>query len=532
MPKRLLFACVLLACSLAGALGSRAEELVVLARPGPWTAVSGLVGYGERLWFVNAELFVNHNSADVYSYDPRTGRARYEAHLFSQNAGLPAVAEGLLYWPFEDARSSAGRGEFMVTDGRDWAWHLLPERQVFHIHAMLGHRGTLFAATSAWRGGLQRSDDGGHSWRLLYEYPSPPRTVNRFTELARLGDEVFAALTAWREEGVKLFRLSAEGAAPIEAWPPGRATTGVTPYRDRLYGINHTAGGSRVWRTNGKAAEPIAAFDGLRVRGFAAAPERLYAITNRRGGGTLWSSANGLDWGQEFAFTSAEPADVAIHGGRVYVGTIGPDGGALWGPSAPAPAGPPVAPPALPSPWHPLAEIDPALAALDRALEGSLTGHGDALRRALRPLARHGSRAAGTALATRLQAPPDETPIALFGGALRVTATTFKSWYLLWSLAFNGHGRVAPEWLAAPWTLPANRAEKYLEAGPMAMWAAARLGQSDDATLQPLVSTLGRPGDPGWLDGDRIGALTAITGQRFGYDLAAWRAWWAARSAL
>ena len=182
MPKRLLFACVLLACSLAGALGSRAEELVVLARPGPWTAVSGLVGYGERLWFVNAELFVNHNSADVYSYDPRTGRARYEAHLFSQNAGLPAVAEGLLYWPFEDARSSAGRGEFMVTDGRDWAWHLLPERQVFHIHAMLGHRGTLFAATSAWRGGLQRSDDGGHSWRLLYEYPSPPRTVSRFTE--------------------------------------------------------------------------------------------------------------------------------------------------------------------------------------------------------------------------------------------------------------------------------------------------------------------------------------------------------------
>ena len=198
----------------------------------------------------------------------------------------------------------------------------------------------------------------------------------------------------------------------------------------------------------------------LTACGFAAAPERLYAITNRRGGGALWSSANGLDWGQEFAFTSAEPADVAIHGGRVYVGTIGPDGGALWGPSAPAPAGPPVAPPALPSPWHPLAEIDPALAALDRALEGSLTGHGDALRRALRPLARHGSRAAGTAL------------------------------------------------------------------------AAARLGQSDDATLQPLVSTLGRPGDPGWLDGDRIGALTAITGQRFGYDLAAWRAWWAARSAL
>jgi hypothetical protein len=135
-------------------LSTRPEELVMLAKPGPWTAVSGLVGYGERLWFVNAELFVNHNSADVYSYDPLTSRAHYETHLFSQNAGLLAVADGLLYWPFEDARSSSGRGAFMVTDGRAWTWHLPPEGQVFHIYAMLGHRGTLFAATSAWRGGM------------------------------------------------------------------------------------------------------------------------------------------------------------------------------------------------------------------------------------------------------------------------------------------------------------------------------------------------------------------------------------------
>ena len=34
---------------------------------------------------------------------------------------------------------------------------------------------------------------------------------------------------------------------------------------------------------------------------------------------------------------------------------------------------------------------------------------------------------------------------------------------------------------------------------------------------------LGRTGDPAWLRGDIIGALGAVTGKRFGYDIGAWR---------
>ena len=44
----------------------------------------------------------------------------------------------------------------------------------------------------------------------------------------------------------------------------------------------------------------------------------------------------------------------------------------------------------------------------------------------------------------------------------------------------------------------------------------------DQRLVAALVEGLGRPGD-------RIGALSAITGERFGYDLTAWRAWWAAQ---
>jgi len=48
----------------------------------------------------------------------------------------------------------------------------------------------------------------------------------------------------------------------------------------------------------------------------------------------------------------------------------------------------------------------------------------------------------------------------------------------------------------------------------------------DNESLAALVGRLNRPGDPDWLAGDIVGALTALTGQRFGHDYGAWRSWW------
>lgn len=161
-----------------------AQSLVPLAKPGPWSGVSGLIGYGGRLWFVNSVKFVNHNSPDIYSYDPASGKTRYERHLFSQDVGEPLVFGGLLYWPFEDSRFSARHGETMVTNGRNWQWRILPDGEVFHIHSMVTHRGALIAATSAWRAGLQRSEDGV-AWQVIYDHPTPPRTVTHITSPER-----------------------------------------------------------------------------------------------------------------------------------------------------------------------------------------------------------------------------------------------------------------------------------------------------------------------------------------------------------
>jgi len=171
----------------SAAWASRDPLLVPLMKLGPWQGISSLIAYRGRLWFANSEKFINHNSADLYSYAPGEAAPRYERHLFSQDAGEPLVAGGLLYWPFEDARFSTGHGEYLVTNGRDWRWRILPEGEVFHIHAMIASGPSLYAATSAWRAGLQRSDDRGRHWRVVADMPTAPGRVSRFTSLGVLG---------------------------------------------------------------------------------------------------------------------------------------------------------------------------------------------------------------------------------------------------------------------------------------------------------------------------------------------------------
>ncbi len=518
---------------LPGGLAGAAESLVLLARPGPWSAVSGLIGYGGRLWFVNGVLFVNHNSADVYTYDPATGAARHETHLFSQNAGDPTVAGGLLYWPFEDPRSSTGRGEFMVTDGEQWSWHLLPEGQAFHVHAMLSHENTLYAATSAWRAGLQRSDDGGRTWRILYDHTQAPGTVSRFTTLATLGGRLYAGLTNWSRFGIKLFRVGQEGVAPVVTWPEGLAVTALTAFQGWLYGVQHGESESVLWRTDGDRAQSITGFEGARVRDLAATDDGLWAVSVRTDGGDLWSSPDGVTWTLRQSFEGVQPTELAVYGGHVYMGAIGPgEHGSLWGPPPPAPAEVEEIPLPLVTPGRVEGkDVDAALDALDGALAAGegFSRDGEGLRGAVRAVARYGGRAIGEALAARLANSGPDTPVKLFGGNVEVPAATLGQWYLLWGMAYSGSGRVPTGLLTAPWDQPRNRAEKYMEPAPLAMWAAARLGQDDATTVGALVDTLGRPGDPAWLDGDRVGALTALTDRRFAYDFAAWRAWWASR---
>jgi hypothetical protein len=494
-----------------------------------------LVGYGGRVWFVNSVKFVDHNSADIYSYDPASGVTRFERHLFSQDAGQPTVANGLLYWPFEDARFSTGHGEYMVTNGNEWQWRILPQGEVFHVHALVSYRSGLFAATGAWRGGLQRSQDGGANWEVVYDHPTPPASVSRITTLAVLNDTLYAGLTDYRPESGKLLQWTGHTLKPADSWPTGTSVTSLTSYRKWLYGLNTTDAGSAVWRTDGKESQRVNELDGYRIRGFAAGPNALWVVSANEGSGILWRSTDGLKWSRVQEFRDSEPLDVLVYAGEVYVGTIGPNGrGTLWGPRPPAGDKPESNPPWLMSDTQPLTTdgLMQALNDLDRVLadKGTYINQRIRLFSALLPLGLSKMKKVGEALITRLQGPFPDVDAKLYGGQLTVTTAQLAQWNILWAVALNGHGRVPPGLLSLPWNEKANRSAKYLHPTPAAAWAVTQLGQADDETLAVLIAGLARSDYPLWLKGDFVGALTVLTGQRLGYDLDRWRLWWKERT--
>ena len=269
------------------------------------------------------------------------------------------------------------------------------------------------------------------------------------------------------------------------------------------------------------------------VHDLAVHRDGLLAVTSHDGNGALWRSADGTEWRKMQAFEGAEPIDLAVYGGAVYVGTVGPEGtGSLWGPAPPAPVGPPSSPRTF---AKPNLVMDPgapgSVAAIDAVLADpdAYENHGAAILAQLRPLTLRRVPAVGDALTRRMAGPFPDIHVDLFGGQIQVPGAQLARWYMLWAIAYSGGGYVPSELLLEPWRARRNNAEKYLEPVPAAAWAISTLGQNDEATLGALITRLGRSGDPDWLEGDIVGALTALSGERFGYDREAWRAWWAGR---
>lgn len=515
------------------------EVLPVLARIGPWPVAGSLIGYGDRLWLVNSVTGVNHNSAEIYSYDPVRGAIRYERHLFSQDSGHPLVSGGLLYWPFEDSRFSNGWGHYMVTDGVRWSLGTIPSARIFHIHAMADLDGLLVAATSAWRAGLQLSDDRGRTWREAYDHPTAERRVSRITDLVAVGDNVIG--TMWDPSGRRLLRFDGRRVSDLPGWPRDAAAYGIAAFDGAFYGLVGIDDGVAVWRSDGSRSEQLTPpRKGWRTRGLASGPSGLWVASAEGTGGLLWHSPDGREWRVRYRLEGGEPRNVLLYGGRPYVAGAGQDGrGILWGPAPPAPVEPPLGPSAEPAaawPGRPAEEsgdVDWPAAGdrLDRALASpaSYDDHAGTLRDLVYRAAIAGPPPGF--LAARLAGPFPDRRLPMIGGNTVASAGQLARWTLLWGMALSGQGRVPPALIAEPWTMEPNSAEKYFATAPAAMWAAAAVGQADRATVAALIGRLDRPGDPAWLTGDAVGALTALTGERFGHDTAGWRAWWAENEA-
>lgn len=496
---------------------SAAGPLVELVRPGPWAGVSGLIAYGPRLYLVNSQIVVDHNSADIYSYHPGDGTLRFERRLFSQDAGIPALIDGVLYWPYEDPRFSTTYGEYAVTDGRHWQWRVAPDLRGFHVHALAAHQGAMYALVSGWRGRIYHSSDHGQHWTLVYEHPSPAGQVSRITAMVALQDTLYFALTAWAEDGIKLLRREGSAVVPVPGWPQGRAVSALSAFQGKIYAVNDTADAHRLWRSDGRGpAEPVTALDAYTVQALAATAETLWAVSDGPEGGILWRSADGLTWQQIQQFP-ARPMALTVVDSQVFVGLYDvARGGALWGPAtpqaftAPLPQARLLAPPTH---WLTPSALAHALHALDRVLADATPGdYRQHLLTQLLPLALSRDPAAGQALSWRLYTPLPPASVSLFGGQVSVPAAQLARWYLLYAIALNGHGWVPPACVTIPWTSPPNRAEKYFEPAVAAAWAVAELRQADPATLAALETAL--EGEmPAWARGDILAALHVLTGR-------------------
>ena len=273
----------------------------------------------------------------------------------------------------------------MVTNGTEWRWGLLPEGRAFHVHSMTYHGGRLYAAPSAWKARLQRSADLGGTWKPVYVYPAPDGRVSRITTLRSLNGSLYGGLTAWwQKDTPKLLRWRGDTFQPVRGWPQGMSVSELEPYRGWLYGDNDPgeSDDDAVWRTNGKKVERVEGLDGHAVRGLAAGPKALWAITVTRRGGELWRSADGVEWRRVQTFRDLRLADVFVYAGRVYVGAFEKgEGGVLLGPQAPAPVEAAGALPALPAPAKPPAfDAAASFAKLDEIL-----GNSTPIQRAARP---------------------------------------------------------------------------------------------------------------------------------------------------
>jgi hypothetical protein len=221
------------------------------------------------------------------------------------------------------------------------------------------------------------------------------------------------------------------------------------------------------------------------------------------------------------------PVDVVVYQGRVYVSGSGTEEerGILWGPP---PSSSPILPPGPPPSWP----THPTPGAVDWTAAGATLNEAvsipNSYRTRLRDLA-YGWALAGPPpefFEAALNLPfPDQT-VTMFGGALTPSAVNLGRHILLWGMGVAGRGRVPTALLERSWVQVSNRPQKWFDSLPMALFAVSWVGQNDSATVASLIGRLDRPADPAWLRGDIIGALSSVTGKRFGYDIEAWRQWW------
>lgn len=504
-------------------------QLKTIAQVGPWPVASRLVGYRGRLWFAGSVKGVNHNSADIWSLDPATGDLRYERSLFSQDAGVPMVRDGLLYWPFEDALMSYGNGVIAITDGENWTQRTIPGDPIFHTYQMLDWDSGMLALTAARGTELRLTMDGGRSWLEMVRQPGSQRNIARLTELTPFNGAVYAVLRDDNER--RLTRWSGEAGTQFEdvqPWPRHRFVNGLAVHRGALYALVGRGAAREIWRHDGSESYRVGPVG--RHVDLASDGERLWLVTRD---GMLLSSHNGTDWLREGQLSGGRPRELAVIDGALFAAGAGDEErGIVWGPE-----GHNISTPTFMAPVTNLHPHGPQTTdwnakgrEIDRLLADPAVFAEHGIGPILVPLIEAARQGAPDGFfADRLATPIGNGEFDGFGGDMRLQSGDVGVVLVLSAMAQARKPEVPLRYLLQRWRSEPNSYEKYFEPPMAAIHAVAQSRQGDVATVDALLERLDYSDDPDWLRSHIIGALTAATGQHFGYDIAAWKAWNAAR---
>ena len=505
-------------------------ELQIRARIGPWPVISRLIAYNGRLWFANSVKGRNHNSADIWSLDPSRNDARYERHLFTQDAGKPLIHNGLLYWPFEDSRFSIGWGMLEVTDGKNWQPAILSSAEIFHTSSLVEWNDRITAVTGAWRFGLQVSNGAGYKWHELYNHPTPDGQVSRFHHALMFKNELYGQLSD--SEGVRLVKFVENRPVHVPGWPVNRFIRALTRHKEWIFAVIRIAGGYQIWQTDGHISKPVSQntlnvpFVDLTNDG-----ERLWAVSKTKGGGQLWSSPDGANWLRQTRFSGGQPLSLNIIEGKIYVAGAGNDDrGIIWGPALHHLSR--TYTPAIPTEPHALLPMNDNWERVGAGLEAVMAevsqyqDHGRGMiRKQIYDAVRYGPPPGF--FSQRLKARFPSGRVQAFAGKMDVKMVDMAQSYLLWGMGLAKQKDIPLSFIRHRWQEPVNSFEKYFNPQLAAIWAIMVTGQKDLATIDSLVDKVSDTRDPLWLRRQVSGTLSTLTGRKVTQDNGDWRKWWA-----
>lgn len=526
---------------------SEAQDIRRVASFEQWPGVSQLIAYNDRLWFVNSQPYKDSNVADIYSISTDDLSPRYERSLFSQDTGNPVVYNGLLHWPFEDPRRSAGTGEYAVTDGSNWEWRIMQSGSVMHVHAMNVCDNQLVAVTGSWTGQLHVLEPD-NQWRVQYDYAAGEAPFSRLVNVGQFNERCVVAAAARGKQEPKLFSLDSAETDSVSGWPNSDRVDGLTIHQDNLFAFADTRDDRSLYRFDGEQTHKISLPQAHRPTALHSDGEHLWLTTRHAmtdgSRGQLWR-LNGKNEFDPLAGLAQFPISLTRYGEYIAIGTYDTAGAGLWlyGHGL---AGEPVdassASGVVLSPSTEQGPLDQVkLASLVEELATLIEdprSTDDYARTLRRQLGRHPDLKTpefGAAIVQLLKLPLDNSPVQMFGRRT-LTRRSLIHWYLINAMAISGHGRIDPAMINADLDSLKKKADanapkprqngKNFDPTIAAIVASGWLQQNDRETVDALMQRLNRESDIASVKADVIGALTAITQQRFAYDTDAWNQWW------